>query len=182
MRIARVIAEVLCGVVALCSLPVAAQELHVTAENGIVTMSVAAQKSYTLLAAGAPKTPVLAVICQKKGKKTGHVITFSPGGILKEQELSTFGNSASLLLSTKLGEQTLSTHWIAYGNVETFTYYGKTEPERLAFVHALLNSPNITIEFTPFLTGAPTSSTFDLTGLPAEFDRHPECVAKQGSN
>lgn len=177
-RILRLLLAALYAVFALYSLPAVAQEVHVTAENGIVTMSVAAQKPYILMAAGAPRTPVLAVACQQKGKKTGHVITFSPGGILTEQEFSTFGRSASLLLSVHLGEEKLSTHWVAYGNVETFAYYGKSEQERLSFLHALLNEPSITIEFTPFLTGAPASSTFDLTELRAEFDRHPECVAK----
>ena len=177
-RTLRILVEALCGAVVLCSSVAIAQEVHVTAENGVVTLSVTAQKPYTLMANGQQKTPAMAVICQQKGKKTGHVITFSPGGILTEQEFSTFGNSASLRLSIRLGEQKLSTHWVAYGNVETFTYYGKTEQERLTFLHALLNVPSVTIEFTPFLTGAPTSSTFDVTELRAEFDRHPECLAK----
>jgi hypothetical protein len=166
------------GAVALRSLTAVAQEVHVTSENGILTLSVSAQLPYTLMAAGQPKTPVLTVGCQQKGKKAGHLITFSPGGTMAEQQYSTFGSSASLLLPVKLGRQKLSTNWVAYGNVETFTYYGKTEQERLAFLHALLNVPSVTIEFTPFLTGVPTSSTFDLTELRAEFDTHPECVPK----
>jgi len=166
------------GAVALCSLTAVAQEVHVTSEHGIVTLSVAAQTPYTLMATGQPKTPVLTVSCQLKGKKTGHSITFSPGGILTEQQYSTFGSSVSLLLPVKLGGRKISTNWVAYGNVETFTYYGKTEQERLTFLHALLNAPNVTIEFTPFLTGAPISSTFDLSELRPEFDRHPECVPK----
>jgi len=168
----------LCGAVALCSLTVVAQEVHVTAEHGVVTLSVGAQKPYTLMATGQTKTPLLTVSCQQKGRKTGHSITLSPGGILAEQEYSTFGSSASLLLPVKLGGQKLSTHWVAYGNVETFAYYGKTEQERLTFLHALLNVASVTIEFTPFLTGVPTSSTFDLTELRAEFDRHSECASK----
>lgn len=168
----------LCGAVALCLLTAVAQEVHVASEHGIVTLSVAAQRPYTLMATGQTKTPVLTVGCQQKGKKTGHSITFSPGGILAEQEYSTFGSSASLLLPVKLGGQKLSTNWVAYGNVETFAYYGKTEQERLTFLHALLNVPSVTFEFTPFLTGVPTSSTFDVTELRAEFDRHSECVPK----
>lgn len=168
----------LCGAIALGSLTALAQEVHVTSENGIVTLSVAAQRPYTLISTGRPKVPMLTVSCQQKGKKTGHSVTFSPGGILTEQQYSTFGNSAAVPLAVKLGGQKLSTNWVAYGNVETFTYYGKTEQERLVFLHALLNAPSITIEFTPFLTGVPTSSTFDLPELRVEFDRHPECALK----
>ena len=177
-RIVRTLVAALCVVLGLCSLVAVAQEVHVSSDHGAVTLSVAAEKPYTLMASGQPKTPVIAIVCQQKGKKMGHVITFSAGGILTEQEFSTFGNSASLLLTVRLGKQKLSTNWVAYGNVETFTYYGKTEQERLAFLHALLDAPSVTIEFTPFLTGAPTSITFDLTELRTEFDKHPECGAK----
>jgi hypothetical protein len=169
---------VLSGVIATASLMAIAQDLHVTSENGTVTMTVAAQKSYALMPTGQQKTAVLTVSCQHKGKKVGHVVTFSPGGILTEQQYSGFGNSASLQLAVNLGGQKLSTNWVAYGNVETFAYYGKTEEDRITFVHAMLNAPSITIEFTPFLTGVPTSSIFDMTELRAEFDRHPECATK----
>jgi len=173
-------AIILCASVALVSWTalLSAQEVHVTSENGVVTFALAAEKPYSLMPAGQQRTPVLSVICQQKGKKTGYTITFSPGGILSEQQYSTFGNSASLTLTVSLGGQKASTNWVAYGNVENFTYYGKTEPERIAFLRALLNAPNVVIEFTPFLTGAATSSTFNLTGLRAEFERHPECTIK----
>ena len=149
-----------------------------TLANGMVTLSLAAQKAYTLTPGGQLKTPVLTVSCQQKGKKTVRSVTFSPGAILTEQEYSAFGNSASLRLTVKLAEHKLSTNWVAYGNVETFAYYGKTEQERLTFLHELLNVPNISIEFTPFLTGAPASCTFDLTQLRAEFNKYPECAEK----
>ena len=155
-----------------------AQEVHVTSENGTVTLSVKAQNPYALMAGGQLKTPVLTVSCQQKGKKAGHAIMFSPGGILTEQEYSTFGSSASLLLAVKLGGQKLSTNWVAYGNVETFTYYGKSEQDRFTFLHALLSVPSITIEFTPFLTGVPTSSMFDTSELRSEFEKHSECTQK----
>ena len=171
---------ILCASVALvlwaALLP--AQEVHVTSENGVVTLALVAERPYSLMTAGQQRTPVLSVICQQKGKKTGHAIAFSPGGILSEQQYSTFGNSASLTLSVNLGGQKASTNWVSYGNVENFTYYGKTEPERIAFLRALLNAPKVVIEFTPFLTGVATSSTFDLTGLRAEFEKHPECAIK----
>ena len=165
-------------VITLYPIIAVAQEVHVSSENGIATLSVTAQKPYALIAGGQLKTPVLSVSCQQKGKKTLHSITFSPGGILTEQEYSTFGSSASLVLSVYLGGQKLSTNWVAHGNVETFGYYGKTEQDRLAFLHALLNAPSITIEFTPFLRGVPTSSTFDTSGLKMVFEKHPECMQK----
>lgn len=164
-------------VIALCSVA-HAQEVHVTSENGVITLSVEAAKAYKLTTAGEAKVPLLTISCLQKGKKTAHSVTFSPAGILTEQQYSTFGSSASLSLAVKLGDQTVATKWVAYGNVDTFAYYGKTEQERLLFLHALLTAPDITIEFTPFLTGVPISSTFDLIALRGEFDRHPECVSK----
>jgi len=118
----------------------------------------------------------LSVSCQPKGKKAVHAITFSPGGILTEQEYSTFGRSATLTLEMTVGAHKQSTIWVAHGNLEAFDYYGKTEPERVQFLQFLLGVPNVSLAFTPFLTGVPASSTFDLTGLRTEFDKHPECT------
>ncbi len=176
MKIARSITLLVATAWGLCSHAVVGQEIRVTAEKGIVTVSVAAQKPYTLTVAGQPKTPLLSVTCQQKGKKIAHVITFSPGGILTEQEYSTFGNSASLELDVTLGEHKQSTTWVSHGNLQSFDYYGKTEPERIQFVQALLSVPSVSIAFTPFLTGTPTASTFDLSGLRAEIVKHPECA------
>jgi hypothetical protein len=154
------------------------QEVHVTSDKGIVTLCVAAQKPYSLVASGPPKTPVLSVSCQQKGKKFSHIITFSPGGILTEQEYSTFGSSASLVLETTIGEHKQPTTWVSHSGLQNFDYVGKTEPERIQFLQALFSVPSVSIAFTPFLTGTPTSSTFDLTELRAEFDKHPECAMK----
>ena len=154
------------------------QVVHVTSDNGVVTLSVMAQKPYSLIVAGQAKTAALGVACQQKGKKTTHAITFSPGGIVTEQEYSTFGNSASLVLEMTIGEHKQSTTWVSHGNLQSFDYFGKTEPERIQFLQALLSVPTVSVDFTPFLTGTPTSSTFDLTTLRTEFDKHPECVMK----
>jgi hypothetical protein len=154
------------------------QAVHVTTDHGVVTLSVGAQKPYSLTVSGQAKAPVLSIGCQQKGKKVSHAITFSPGGILTEQQYSTFGGSASLVLEVTVGGQKLSTNWASYGSLDTFAYLGKTEPERLHFLQALLGTSMISIEFTPFLTGEPVTSTFDLTGLRAEFDKHPECAIK----
>ena len=154
------------------------QDLHVSSGNGVVTLSVMAQKPYALIVSGQAKTPVLSVVCQQKGKKIAHAIMFSPGGLVTEQEYSTFGKSASLVLEITIGEHKQSATWVAQGDLQSFDYVGKTEPERIQFLHALLSVPTVSIGFTPFLTGTSTSSTFDLTGLRTEFDKHPECAMK----
>jgi hypothetical protein len=167
-----------CGVVtcALWSSHLLGQDVQVTADNGVVTLSVMAKKSYAVIVSGQAKTPVLSVVCQQKGKKIGHAITFSPGGILTEQEYSTFGSSASLVLQMTLGGHKQNTTWESHSNLQSFAYVGKTESERIQFLQALLSVPTVSIDFTPFLTGTPSSSTFDLTGLRTEFDKHPECT------
>jgi hypothetical protein len=149
----------------------------VSSEKGVTTLSVTAQKPYKLMASGQARSPVLSVSCQLKGKKIVHEITFSPGGILTEQEYSTFGASATLTLQMTFGEHKQPTIWVAHGDIQSFDY-GKTEPERIQFLQTLLSVPSVTLEFTPFLTGVPDSSTFDLTGLHTEFDKHPECSMK----
>ena len=153
------------------------QDVHVTSDKGVITLSVMAQKPYV---SGQAKTPVLSVVCQQKGKKIAHAITFSPGGILTEQEYSSFGNSTSLVLEMTIGGHKQPTTWVSHNfkSFQSFDYVGKTEPERIQFLQALLNVPTVSIAFTPFLTGTPTSSTFDLTGLRTEFDKHPECAMK----
>jgi len=160
--------------------PAGMGQVHVTTDHGVVSLSVKAQVPYALIASGHAKAPVLNISCQQKGKKFSHAITFSPGGILQEQQYSTFGNSASLVLEVTVGGQKLSTNWVSYGNLDSFAYLGKTEPERLNFLQALLGTSTISIEFTPFLTGQPVASTFDLTGLAAELDNHPECAYQVG--
>ena len=159
------------------------QDVHVTSDKGVITLSVMAQKPYV---SGQAKTPVLSVVCQQKGKKIEHAITFSPGGVLTEQESSSFGDSTSLVLEMTIGGHKQPTTWVSHsfqsfgsvGKTQSFDYVGKTEPERIQFLQALLNVPTVSIAFTPFLTGTPTSSTFDLTGLRTEFDKHPECAMK----
>ena len=155
-----------------------AQAVHVTNDHGTVTLSVNAQKPYTLTMSGQPKMSTLNIGCQQKGKKSSHAIVFSPGTIVKELEYSSFGSSAALALDVTLNNQRLSTNWIAYGNVENFAYYGKTEPDRVNFLQALLGGSVLSMQFTPFLTGELITATFDLSGLRGEFDKHPECAIR----
>src|SRR5271157_4348864 len=103
------------------------QDVHVTTDNGIITLSVMAQKPYALIVSGQTRTPVLSVVCQQKGKKIAHAIMFSPGGLVTEQEYSTFGKSASLVLEITIGEHKQSATWVAQGNLQSFDYVGKTE-------------------------------------------------------
>jgi hypothetical protein len=154
------------------------QDIHVSSDKGVISLSVMAQKPYALAASGQSRTPVLSISCQQKGKKIVHAITFSPGGILTEQEYSTFGASATLTLQMTIGTHKQSTIWVAHGDIQSFDYFGKAEPERIEFLQTLLTVPSVSLEFTPFLTGVPASSTFDLTGLRTEFDKHPECSMK----
>ena len=163
---------------AWCSPCLFGQDVHVSSGKGVTTLSVTAQKPYALMASGQSRSPVLSVSCQQKGKKTVHEITFSPGGVLTEQEYSTFGGSSTLTLEMIVGNRKQSTIWVAHGDIQSFDYYGKTEPERMQFLQTLLSVPTVSLEFTPFLTGVPASSTFDLTGLRTEFDKHPECSMK----
>jgi hypothetical protein len=158
------------------------QDVHVTSDKGVTTLSVMAQKPYV---SGHTKTPVLSVVCQLKGKKIVHAITFAPEGFLTEQEYSNFGNSTSLVVEMTIGGQKQSTNWVTqnYQGFQStafraFEYVGKTEPERIQLLQALLSAPSVSIAFTPFLTGIPTSSTFDVTGLHTEFEKHPECSMK----
>ena len=155
-----------------------AQDVHLNSDKGVITLSVMAQTPYALMPSGQAKTPVLSVVCQQKGKKVAHVITFSPGGILTEQEYSTFGSSATLTLEMTIGAHKHSTIWVSHSNLQSFDYFGGTESERIQFLQTLLSVPTVSINFTPFLTGLPASSTFDLTGLRTEFDKHPECAMK----
>ena len=151
------------------------QDVQVTSDKGVTTLSVKAQKAYV---AGQSKTPMLSVVCQQKGKKFTHAITFQPGGMLTEQEYSSFGNSTTLVLEMTIGGNKQSTTWMSHNfkSFQSYDYVGKTEPERIQLLQSLLSVPTVSIAFTPFLTGIPASSTFDLTGLRTEFDKHPECA------
>jgi hypothetical protein len=175
MRTGRAILLSGAAVCAVWSTNLWGQGVQVTSDKGVVTLSMTAQTAHV---SGQAKTPVLSVVCQQKGKKFTHEITFEPGGMLTEQEYSSFGKSTSLTLETTIGGNKQKTTWVSNNdkNFQSYAYVGKTEPERIHFLRGLLNAPAVSIEFTPFLTGIPASSTFDLTGLRTEFDKHPECA------
>jgi hypothetical protein len=164
--------------VALCWSNLMAQNVHVTSDRGVTTLSVMAQKPYPVIAAGPDKTPTLSVVCRQKGHTITHAIAFSPAGMLTQQEYSSFGKSASLVLEMTTGEHKQTTTWVGQGDFTSFEYAGRTEAERMQFLQSLLRVPTVSIDFTPFLTGAPATSTFDLSGLRTELAKHPECAVK----
>ena|SRR5271165_3142234 len=153
-----------------------AQQVEVSVVKGGVTLSVSAQKSYQIIA-GQDRVPVLTLECARKGKKGGHLLIFSPGDemLLGNESKGLSAATAPQTLSVTVNGKTEATVWAPYGDVASFTYYGKTEPERIQFIHSLLSAGMVTIEFKPFLTGVKIKSTFDLTQLREEFSKHAEC-------
>jgi hypothetical protein len=88
MRTGRAILLSGAAVCAVWSTNLWGQGVQVTSDKGVVTLSMTAQTAHV---SGQAKTPVLSVVCQQKGKKFTHEITFEPGGMLTEQEYSSFG-------------------------------------------------------------------------------------------
>ena len=159
--------------IVLCSSLCMGQEVNVSRGNGTVLLSVSAQKPYPL-ATGQEKLPVLSVACTHKGKKTGHNIVFSSGGAMVGDNPDT--KDEQLFLKMTIGGTTQTTGWVPYGDTITYAYFAKSDAERVEFIQALLNSGKVSVEFKPFLTGAPTTSVFDLSKLRAEMDKSPECA------
>ncbi len=153
------------------------QEVKVTPGKDSVALSVSAQKAYDILASE-KKVPVLSVQCSLKGKKTGHMVIFTAGGALEESDAESGAKNGAVTLHMMVGGKEQATDWIPYNDPTTYAYYGKTEPERAAFLQLLLSAPSASINFTPFLTGAPATAVFDLSKLRDEVNSHPECVAK----
>ncbi len=155
-----------------------AQEVEVSSiKGGGVSLAVSAQKGYQIM--GQDRIPTLAVECAHKGKKGGHLLVFSPGGEMLLSDTGINASSAPQSLSVIINGKTESTFWAPYGDVANFTYYGKTEPERIEFIRAILSAGSITIEFKPFMTGVKLKSTFDLSQLREEFNKHSECNSEQ---
>lgn len=149
-----------------------AQDVQVNSGKNTVILSVNAQQSYDVVS-GEKKTPVLSVECVQ-GKKAGHIITFSPGGAVIEDNPE--GKEANFIVT--MGGSKHTTNWVNFGDTVTFAYFGKHEPERAEFIRALLDSGIVSIDFKPFLTGQSVTSTFDLSKLRAEMAAHAECALK----
>ena len=163
VRVSRFVALFLWS--ALCT----GQEVHVARGNGTVSLSVVALKPYPVMS-GEEKFPILSVECAHKGKKTGHIIAFSAGGTLIEEA------KAQLIFNMTISGARQMTPWVPYGDTITYAYFAKTDAERVKFIQSLLDSGKVSIEFKPFMTGAPTTSVFDLSKLRGEMDKSPECA------
>lgn len=99
-----------------------------------------------------------------------------PGGALVEDGPEVTAKGGQLPFIMTIGGNKETTSWIPYGDAISYAYYGKTEPERVKFIELVLSSGAISIEFKPFLTGVPTTSSFDLSKLRDEMTKHPECA------
>ncbi len=167
------------GIVAilLWSLMSTGQEVHVSEGGGIVVLSVFAQKPYQLMSSE-EKTPILSIRCNLKGKKDVHLVTFSPGTSLPEDDAESTAKGGDQTFNMTIGNAKQVTTWVPYGDTVTFAYFGKTEPERTRFIQTLLSSGTVSIEFKPFLTGVTTTSVFNLSELRDEMNKHPECAMK----
>jgi len=167
----------LLGFVALVLWPLLSlgQEVQVTAGKGSVLLSVSAQQPYELLA-GEKKLPELSVDCVRRGKKTGHFLIFSPGGTLVADDPEAAGKDTRVTLAMTTASGKVPTLWVFFGDTQTYAYFSDTEPHRLQFIHSVLNSKRVAIDFKPFLTGTPITSVFDVSRLQAEMDRHAECT------
>jgi hypothetical protein len=163
--------------IALWSFLSMGQEVRVSPGKGSVVLSLRAQKPYSLLS-GEDKTPVLTVQGTQKGKNTAHLLKFSAGSTLAEDNPEAPAKGEVVIFEMIIGGNKQATTWIPYGDTVSYAYFGKTEAERMKFIQSLLSSATVSIEFKPFLTGVPTTSVFDLSKLRDEMDKHPECVTK----
>jgi hypothetical protein len=166
----------LAGIVATVLFPLLSmgQQVQVSQSKGDVVLSVKAKKPYQILI-GEEKLPVLTVECAQKGKKSAHLVKFSPGGTLREDSVDAPSKGENLDFDVTVGGTKQTTTWAPYGDGITFVYAAKTDAERIAFIQSLLRSPTVSIEFKPFLTGVTTTTVFDLSKLGDEINKHPEC-------
>ncbi len=150
------------------------QEVTISRGIGTVALSVTAQKPYALMS-GEEKSPTLTVECAHKGKKTGHVLSFTAGSALTEGT-DMDAKHAQLILNMTVGGTKQKTGWVPYGDTITYAYFAKSDVDRVKFIQSLLDSGKVSIEFKPFLTGRPTISVFDVSKVREEMDKSPECA------
>ncbi len=159
--------------VALCSLLSMGQQVDVSVNKGDVVLTIPALKPYQLI--GREMLPMLTVECTVKGKKTAHLVKFSPGGTLGQENLDAPAVGAHVTLETTINGTKQATVWTQFGDAISFIYFAATDAERTVFMHSMLSSPTFSVEFKPFLTGIPTTAVFDITKLHEEAIKHPEC-------
>ncbi len=156
-------------VILLCTQLVPAQEVRVSPGKTGTILSVLAQKPYEL-AGSEQKKSALTVQCTVKNKSRMHIVIFSPGTELAD------ASSGNVVLVVNFDGKQAPTLWAPYGALDTFAFIGSTEPERVHLIHALQGAKSVSISFKPFLTGMPITSSFDLSQLKAEMDKHSECA------
>jgi hypothetical protein len=149
------------------------QEMHVSQGKGVVVISVWALKPYQLMS-GEEKTAILSVTCAQKGKKAGHLLKFIPGGDLVEDSPDVTANNGASVFNMTINGTKQITEWVPADTV-SYSYYAKSDADRLKFIQALFSSGTVSIQFKPFLNGAAATSTFDLGKLREEMGKHPEC-------
>lgn len=160
-------------VAALCLAALSnAQEVQVSPVKGGVMLSVSAEHPYQLMP-GETKLPVLGVECIHKGKKSSHLVIFSPGGSVVGGDDDAGAKGGQAFLITINGKKQPS-FWTRYGDAESYANVARTEQERMQFLQSLLGS-TVSIEFKPFLTGTPTTTTFDLSKLRDAMNKQSEC-------
>lgn len=149
-----------------------AQEVQVSPVKGGVLLSVSAQHSYQLMP-GETKLPTLGVECIHKGKKSSHLVIFSPGGSVVGGDDDAGAKGGQAFVITINGKKQASA-WTRYGDAESYANVAHTEPERMQFLQSLLGA-TVSIDFKPFLTGTPTTATFDLSNLRDAMNKQVEC-------
>jgi hypothetical protein len=162
-----------------CAILSAGQDVRTSPVKGGVNVSITANQPYEVMS-GEKKRAVLSVECtqNQKATKVMHLVMFSAGENVAEDNAETKPKNGEIHLTTMLGGNKETTNWIPYGDAVTYAFYGKTEPERAKFLQLLLASPTFSVEFTPFLTGNIMRSDFDIVKLKAEVIQHAECTAK----
>lgn len=151
------------------------QEVLISRGKDTVVLSVSAQKPYQLMS-GEQKLPTLSVECTQKGKKTAHLLKFLPAGTLAG-DLEADAKGGPRTFTMTIGGTKQVTAWVGFGDAVTFVYFAKTDAERLKFIQSVLSAGRVSIEFNPFLSGASTTSVFDVSKLRDAMDKSPECAA-----
>jgi len=162
------------AVLCLAALCHAQEEVEVAPVKGGVVLIVSAQKSYQLMP-GETKLPSFMVECLHKGKHGAgsHLVLFSPGGAVANDSGALGAQSEHAFVMTVNGKKR-ATAWVSYGDTDTFAYAAKSDEERMQFLQSLLGS-TVSIQFKPFLTGTPTTATFDLTKMRDALEHQSEC-------
>ena len=112
-------------VIVFCSILAFGQEVTVTPSKNSVVLSIPASKTYHLMVSE-EKQPTLSIQCSQSanGKKSVHILMFTPGEAISENDAETAPRSEEFVLMMKVGNTKTPTDWIPYGKTETFAYYG----------------------------------------------------------